>query len=172
MEDWVILAVLIRPRGIRGEIVADSLAEAGSVDRYQNLNEITVLDPVGKLKGVYGLEDVWPHQGRLVFKLRGVDSMNDAEDFRGCQVVVPKSQRAPLEEGAFYYSDLAGCMMVDDATGDPIGTVLGWVDTGGPGILEVEGGLLVPFAKSICKAILPDQKLIRVTLPEGLRELN
>lgn len=169
MEDWVILAVLIRPRGIRGEIVADTLA--GGADRYKSLDEVTVLDPAGKVKAVYGLEDVWPHQGRLVFKLAGVDSMNDAEAFRGCQVVVPRSERAPLEEGAFYYSDLAGCLMVDDATGEPIGKVLGWVDTGGPGVLEVEGGLLVPFARSICVSIKPEEKLIRVTLPEGLREL-
>ena len=169
MEDWVILAVLIRPRGLRGEIVADTLA--GGAERYESLDKVTLLDPDGKVKAAYELEDVWPHQGRLVFKFKGVDSMTDAEAFRGCQVVVGRAERVALEQGAFFYSDLVDCLMVDDQTSEPIGKVVRWVDTGGAGVLEVEGGMLVPFANSICVAIKPDEKLIRVRLPEGLREL-
>ena len=40
------------------------------------------------------------------------------------------------------------------------------------GLLVVEGGLLIPFARSICVEIDPAAKRIAVELPEGLKELN
>ncbi len=131
-----------------------------------------VLDPGGKPKGKYKLEEVWQHQSRLVFKFVGVDSMNDAEAFRGCQVAVSSAERAPLEEGAFYYSDLVGCLMVDAESAEPIGKVIGFLENSGSGLLEVEGNLLVPYVKSILVEISPEKKLIRASLPEGLRDLN
>jgi ribosomal 30S subunit maturation factor RimM len=44
-------------------------------------------------------------------------------------------------------------------------------DAGGSGVLEVEGGLLIPFARAICVAIEPEARRIVVDLPEGLKEL-
>lgn len=131
-----------------------------------------LLDSTGKPKGKHKLEEVWQHQARLVFKFDGVDSMNDAEAFRGWQVAVSAAERAPLEEGAFYYSDLIGCQMVDAESGQPIGKVIGFLENSGTGLLEVEGNLLVPYVKNILVEISPEKKLIRATLPEGLRELN
>jgi ribosomal 30S subunit maturation factor RimM len=45
-------------------------------------------------------------------------------------------------------------------------------ETGGSGLLEVEGGLLIPFVRAICVAIEPEARRIIVQLPEGLKELN
>ena len=163
--------MLVRPRGIRGEIIADSLSDSGAA-RYESLKKITLLTPDGKPKGDYELEEVWDHQGRLVFKIAGVDSMTDAEPFRGLQVAVPKAERAPLEEGAFYYSDLVDCMVVDADSGEEFGKVLGFLETGAHGLLEVEGDLLIPYTKIFLIEIAPEKKLIRARLPEGLRELN
>jgi ribosomal 30S subunit maturation factor RimM len=36
----------------------------------------------------------------------------------------------------------------------------------------VDGGLLIPFARSICKQIDPAARRIAVELPEGLKDLN
>jgi hypothetical protein len=47
-----------------------------------------------------------------------------------------------------------------------------WDEAGGPGLLVMEGGLLIPFARSICVDIDPAAKRIAVRLPEGLKDLN
>ena len=163
--------MLVRPRGVHGEIIADSLSDSGAA-RYDSLKKVTLLTPGGTPKGEYDLEEVWDHQGRLVFKIAGVDSMNDAEPFRGLQVAVQKEERAPLEEGAFYYSDLVDCMVVDADSGEEFGKVRGFLETGAQGLLEVEGDLLIPYTKNFLIEIAPEKKLIRARLPEGLRELN
>jgi len=36
----------------------------------------------------------------------------------------------------------------------------------------IEGGLLIPFVRSICVEIDPAAKRIAVELPEGLKDLN
>jgi 16S rRNA processing protein RimM len=108
----------------------------------------------------------------LIFKFRGVDSISDAEPLAGAEVRVPLSERAPLEPGEFFQSDLVGCEVVDRRTGESLGRVSGWEESGGPGLLVVEGGLLIPFARAICVEIHTEARRIAVELPEGLKELN
>ena len=118
------------------------------------------------------VESTWFHLQVLIFKFRGVDTIADAEPLAGAEVRVPLSQREPLEPGEFFQSDLVGCQVVERPTGERLGRVSGWEDAGGAGLLVVEGGLLIPFARSICVAIDPAARTIEVELPEGLKELN
>ena len=59
------------------------------------------------------IEELWPHKGDLVLKLAGIDSISDAETVVGCELQVPKSERARLESGWNYVSDLIGCVVFD-----------------------------------------------------------
>lgn len=122
------------------------------------------------------VENVWDHEGKLVFKFEGIDSISDAESLAGCDVCVPREERAPLEEGAFYVSDLIGCEVLDFRSGKHLGAVTGWHEFGPAPLLEVrtpeDKELLIPFARSMCREIAPEQRRIVVELPEGLLDLN
>jgi 16S rRNA processing protein RimM len=168
---WVAVALLGKPRGNRGEVTA--LALSGKAERYQALGEVYVFGPgeSGSSRR-YEVESTWFHNGTLIFKFRGVDTISDAEPLAGAEVRVPMSERASLEPGEYFQSDLVGCEVVDRRTGESLGRVSGWEDSGGPGLLVVEGGLLIPFAREICVEIHPEAKRIAVELPEGLKDLN
>lgn len=119
------------------------------------------------------VERVWYHKGQPIFKLRGIDSIGAAETLAGKDVCVPASERYSLPEGEYYFSDLVGCRMVDASTGGLIGEVTGWQETGGPALLEVDGGrVLVPLAKALLPEIDVEARVIRARLPEGLLGLN
>jgi len=167
--DWVSIAVLGRTRGIRGELTATSLSS--HPERFQQLNGVRLLGdalPPTPLE----VERVWTHDGTLIFKFRGIDSINDAEKFRGAEVQVPASERVELEPGEFYFSDLTGCELRDRVSNRLIGRVTGTVEYGGPALLEIDGGrILVPFVKAICTDIRPADGVILADLPEGLEEL-
>jgi 16S rRNA processing protein RimM len=90
----------------------------------------------------------------------------------GAEVRVPIGQRMPLEPGEFFQDDLLGCQVIDRRTGQTLGKVSRWEDGGGSGLLVVDGGLLIPFARSICVEIEPAAKRIAVELPAGLKDLN
>ena len=169
--EWVAVALLGKARGNRGEVTA--LALGGKPERYQALREVYLFGPgESGASRRYQVESTWFHNGTLIFKFRGVDTISDAEPLAGAEVRVPMSERVPLEPGEFFQSDLVGCEVVDRRTGESLGRVSGWEDAGGAGLLVVEGSLLIPFARAICVEIHPEAKRIAVELPEGLKDLN
>lgn len=166
--EWVAIALLGKTRGNRGEITA--LALSSKPERYETLREVYLL---GKddLSVKYEVEETWFHDGTLIFKFRGVDSISDAALLSGAEVRVPLSERVALDPGEYFESDILGCEVVDRRTGESLGRVDAWDDGGGGGILVV-GELMIPFAREICVEIDPAAKRIAVELPPGLQDVN
>ena len=163
---WIAIAVLGKTRGNRGEITAIPLS--GKPERFESLAEVFLFGSGTRFE----IESTWFHQGTLIFKFRGVDTISAAELLTGAEVRVPLDQRTRLDSGEFFQDDLVGCQVVDRRTGQPLGTVSGWQDGGGAGLLVVDDDLLIPFARSICVEIDPAVRRITVELPEGLKDLN
>lgn len=59
------------------------------------------------------VEELWPHKSYLILKFAGIDSITDAESLLRCELQVPADQRAQLEPGWTYVSDLIGCTVFD-----------------------------------------------------------
>ncbi len=161
------LAVLTRAWGRRGEVAAISLT--GGPERFEALERVSLFDPDGGGPRPAEIESVWPQRGQLIFKFRGVDTISGAESLAGCEVRVPMEQRAELSGDEFYHSDLVGCEVFE--RGEKLGVVRAVQEYGGPALLELDTGLLVPFARAICVEIDVQARRISVELPEGLKEL-
>jgi len=58
------------------------------------------------------VEDLWPHKGMLVLKF-AASRRFDAELLVGAELQLPRSERAVLEPGWTYLSDLIGCKVFD-----------------------------------------------------------
>jgi 16S rRNA processing protein RimM len=172
-DGWTTIAALVKPRGNKGELTAVSLSS--KPERFLNLTQVHLFgDGAEYTAGAeYSVERIWNHDGALIFKFAGIDSINDAEKLRGLEVRVPFEERAPLEDGEYYQSDLVGCEVRDLTTNRLIGTVTGWEEYGGPALLDVDNGrILIPFVKAICPEIDPANRVIRVQLPDGLEDLG
>jgi len=182
--EWVAVAVLGKARGNRGEITAWALSS--KPERYQSLHEVFLFasaERAGNTPVVssaaqpspdgqrFVVDLTWFHQGTLIFKFAGIDSISDAERLAGMEVRIPANQRIDLEPGEYFTSDLIGCDVIERGNGKSLGKVTGWLDSGGPGLLEV-GEVLIPFARAICVEIDPSSRRIVVELPEGLKDLN
>jgi len=65
--------------------------------------------------------------GRIVVKLAGCDSINDAERLAHMQLMVPATERPALDEDTFYVSDLIGSTLYNQEAADretPVGEVV------------------------------------------------
>lgn len=178
------MAILGKPRGIRGEMFV--LPQTNHWDRFRVGRAFRVWFPDQDRRAPVDvvLEDAWSHNGKLILKLTGVDSIDDAEELRGGDLCIPESDREPLPEGEFYYDDLKGLAVIDLASGAPLGVVVGFTEGIGPGVIEVESRgeqciappgpefWQIPFAREICVDVDLEQRQLRVRLPEGLRDLN
>ena len=168
----VTVAVLGRPRGNRGELTASSLSSRP--ERFASLKSVCLSGGAAAFANQpFDVERIWDHGGTPIFKFAGVDTISGAEQLRGAEVRVPRSQRVELESGEYFHSDLVGCEVRDRVSDRVVGQVTGWEEFGGPALLEIDGGrLLIPFVKAICTDIRPEERLIRVDLPEGLEAVN
>ena len=170
--EYVTIARVLRPRGNRGEVAAEDLSDGS--ERFGEGVSLFLTDPSGKRKGAV-IERSWKHQGRLILKFAGVDSISDAELLRGSEVQIPRGELGPPRAGEFYFDELIGTKVVEADSGREIGEVEDILDGGGPLLLQVRSGdreVLIPFAKPICVEVAPENGVIRVRLPAGLEELN
>lgn len=112
--------------------------------------------------------------GRCVVKLRGIDTISEAEKYIGSEIKIPADTLPPAKEGWFYTFQLKGCRVYTE-DGEYIGTITDVLGSGGAEILKVDREneeALIPFAQSYMKKIDLDRRRIEVDLPEGLRDLN
>jgi 16S rRNA processing protein RimM len=174
VEEWIAVARILRARGNRGELAAESYGS--QPERFVELGTVFLfLEKSPVPQQPYEVEDAWDHNGHLVLKFRGVDSISEAELLRGAEVRIPKELRPALPEGEYYHSDLYGCKVIEKASGEELGTVSDVEEPGGPSLLVVdgsEGELLIPLVKAICIEVDIAGKRIIAELPEGLKELN
>jgi 16S rRNA processing protein RimM len=124
------------------------------------------------------IEDLWPHKSLLVLKFNGIETISDAELLVGSELQLPSSERAELEPGWTYLSDLIGCSVFDG--GREIGEIEDvQFGAGEAPLLVVRGrersGKLpyeIPFAEAFLEKLDLERKQVRMKLPEGLLEVN
>ena len=120
------------------------------------------------------IDKLWPHKHYLVLKFLGVDSIDDAAELVGQELQVPASQRAPVEPGATYISDLIGCVVWDRER--RIGAIEDVRFGAGEAPLLVVGSgkseLEIPFAQEFLNRLDLGEKRIDMRLPAGLLEVN
>ncbi|MBS1811534.1 MAG: 16S rRNA processing protein RimM [Acidobacteria bacterium] len=170
IEDFISIARIARPQGIRGEVIADILTDFP--DRFAELDEITITRG-GAVLGVFKLENHWFHKGRVVLKFVGYDDADKAETLRDASLVIRPDELVELDEDEYFVFDLEGCEVV---TGDGhfVGTVARVEDYGAAPLLAVKGQdkeILIPLTHDICPEVDTANKKIVVIPPDGLLDL-
>jgi 16S rRNA processing protein RimM len=171
VDEFVTLGRVFKTQGRRGEVAVELHSDVPG--RFRQGLALSALARDGCRREVL-VVDLWPHKGALVLKFAGIDSMSDAETLIGCELQVPRSERAQLESGWTYISDLVGCVVFDGVR--EVGIVkdvqLGAVEAPllvvGAGKEERE----IPYAEVFLKRVDLAGKQIYMQLPEGLLEVN
>lgn len=111
------------------------------------------------------------HKNMLIMKIKGVDTIDDAEKLRN-KVLYMDRDDVELEEGAYFIQDLIGLDVLDDETGEKIGILADVSETGANDVYHIktdEGKLyLIPVIPDVVKDISPENGTIRVFKMKGL----
>lgn len=168
--EFITLALVIKTQGRRGEVAAEVHSDVP--DRFREGMRLWALTKTGERREVM-VEDLWPHKSFLVLKFEGVETISDAELLVGAELQVPRSERATLEPGWTYLSDLIGCRVFDgEREIGPIEDVQ--FGAGEAPLLVVKGAAKyeIPFAEAYLEKVDLERKQVRMRLPEGLLEVN
>ena len=170
-SEFITLARVAKTQGRHGEIAVELHSDVP--DRLHQGLRLLALAEDGSRRELK-IEGAWPHKEFIVLKFAGVDSISDAEPLVGCELQVPRSERAQLEQGAAYVSDLVGCTLADHAK--EVGVVSDVRFGAGEAPLLVvgsgKGELEIPFAQEFLVRVDLDAKRIEMSLPEGLLDVN
>ena len=171
VEPLVTIARAVKPRGLKGEIVADLLTDFP--DRFDDIGQLFAVSPEGERKAIQ-LEGYWLQANRVVLKVAGYDTVAAADSLRGFEFAVPESERVELAEDEFYEYSIIGAEVLT-IEGGRLGRVTSVMRTGGTDLLVVkaEDGRehLIPFVDEICGEVDVIAGRITVNPPAGLLEL-
>lgn len=168
--EFVTLARVVKTQGRKGEVAAE--LHTDFPEKFAERKRLFALQKDGARREVK-LEDHWPHKGGMVLKFEGVESISDAEALVGSELQIPKAERAELEAGAAYISDLVGVKVFD--RGREVGTIRDvQFGAGEAPTLVIQGTqeVLVPYAEAFIRRLDVSGKRLEMELPEGLLELD
>lgn len=105
-----------------------------------------------------------------------IDDIEQAEKLKGKVLVVCQENQQELPAGSYYYHDIIGCQVIDNANKEVIGKI---TDIEAPGandiwlVKEKNGNeFWLPYIKDVVKEIDIENQKIYVELMEGLRDEN
>ena len=170
-SEFITLARVLKTQGRHGEVAVEVHSDVPN--RFRERMHLWSLAEDGSRRELE-IEDLWPHKGQLILKFVGIDSISKAEELAGCELQVPGEQRAQLEPGWNYLSDLIGCTVFDgDRELGNIGEVR--FGAGEAPLLVVRAGSKeyeIPYTEAYLQQVALSRKQIRMSLPEGLLEVN
>jgi 16S rRNA processing protein RimM len=170
--EFITLARVVKTQGRHGEVAAEMHSDVP--DRFTEGMKLSALGKSGDERRELEIESLWPHKGLLVLKFCGVESISDAQALIGSELQVPCSDRAKLEQGWNYVSDLVGCLVFDH--GAEIGRIEAvHFGTGEAPLLVIaaRGRMFdVPFAEAYLEAVDVAHRQVRMNLPEDMLEIN
>lgn len=160
MNDYLMIATVLKPQGVRGECKIQSWA--ADIELFRHWNTLY-------RKTDAGFEPVSVRVSRIrdsfVYAfLNDCSSADEAEKYRGTELYVDRMHASPTAEDAVLIADLIGCRAVDE-NNEVIGTLsdvlqYGTVDTWV--FRTAKGTLMAPALKSVFPEVDTKSKTITV----------
>lgn len=127
----------------------------------------------GGVRFPHFLTDARPHKRQLLIKLRGIDSIEEAQKWITSVLTVAAESLQPLKPGEYYHYQVVG-LEVYDTEGAFIGTVARiWSKAGGD-LYVVKGNdkeYLIPAIKEVIEKVDFSAGKMIIQPPEGLLDL-
>ena len=167
-DDMITIGVVVKPQGRKGEVLVEPLSDRPH--RFASLQRVYVPVAGGAGARAVSVTDRWPHKGRVVLKFAGVDSIDEAERYRGVELRIGEDEVEALPAGSYYHYQLKG-LKVEDPDGRPLGTAADVLVTGGEAPVlvvrgEQGGEVLIPMAEAFIRRVDLEQGRIVAVNPE------
>lgn len=163
MNDMIEVGQIVNTRGLKGEVKVVPYTDYPEF--FEEISGVETDD--GKYREI---EDVKYIKGSVILKLKGTDSVEEAEKMRRRMLYVSREEIGELPQGVYLIADIIGLEVHDDKKS--YGHVIDVIQTGSNDVYVVEKDgekpLLIPALKSVILETNIDDKFILVKLPEGL----
>ena len=167
-DDLVVIGLILKPHGIKGEVKVKPITDFP--ERFLKLKRAFLVSGSGAQKEI-AIERAKVLRDIVLLKIRDIDSISEAEKYRGSEIVVMPEDRIELPPDYYFESDLIG-MQVVLSHGQEIGTIVDVQSYPAQDMLIVKTvsgrEILLPFVKEIVPELLPEERKVVVNNISGL----
>lgn len=164
--EFIIIGTILSPWGIHGHLNVE--VETDFPQRFSRSSQVYI----GRSPVV--IDDVGWHKGRAIVKVTGINDEAAAEELRGKQIEVHRSQLYNLAEGEYYHFQLVG-MTVETTGGDSLGEITEILTIASADVYVIRGksgDILVPATDEYVKSVNLEQRIMVIEPVKGLLDLN
>ena len=158
---------IVNTFGIKGMVKVVPFTD--DINRFDELEKVYIVNK--KVRKEYEIEQVKYHKNMILIKFKGIEKVEEAENFRNCYLEIDRKDAKPLEKDTYYIVDLIGLKVYTDE-GDYLGKLDDIYNTGSNDIYVVKDELgkqfLLPAIEDVIKKIDLENKKIIVHLLKGL----
>ena len=167
MEEYFEIGQIVNTSGLKGEIKIKPFTD--DITKFNDFKTIYV--SVKKELKEFKIEKVRFSKNMVFLKLEGIDTIEEAENYRNLYIKRKRDKDEELEKDTYYIVDLIGCRVYTDDQKE-LGEVIDVFSTGSNDVYVVKDDLgkqvLLPAIKEVIKNVDIEKKLITVHLMEGL----
>lgn len=167
MKDNLEIGQIVNTFGIKGFVKVNPFVD--DVSRFDDLKKVFVKN--NKNVKELEVEEVKYHKNMILIKFKGLNKVEDVEQFRNSYLEVDRENAIKLKEGEYFIADLLGLDVITDEN-RPLGKLEDIFNTGSNDIyvVKTEDGkqLLLPAISEVIKEINLEENRIVVHLLEGL----
>ena len=167
MEQIFQVGVISSTHGVRGEVKVFPTTD--DMKRFKKLKEV-ILD-TGREKKTLEIESVKFFKQLVILKFRGIDNINDIENYKVKSLFVDREHAVRLRKDEYFIADMIGMRVTTDK-GEDFGTLKEVIETGANDVYIIDtkehGEVLVPAIKQCILDVDIEQGMMRIHLLEGL----
>ena len=167
MEGLLEIGQIVNSYGIKGFFKIVPFTD--DITRFDKLKTVYI-EKNKKLLSME-IEEVKYHKNLVLLKLKGIDDINDTEQYKNCYLKIDRKDAVELQENSYFIVDLIGMEVVTDE-GVLLGNLIDVFPTGSNDVYVVkdEKGkqTLLPAIKEVIKNVDVENKKMIVHLMEGL----
>lgn len=167
MEEYFEIGQIVNTSGLKGVIKVKPFTD--DITKFNNFKTIYV--SIKKELKEFEIEQVRFSKNMVFLKLKGIDTIEEAENYRNLYLKIKRDKDEKLEKDTYYIVDILGCKVYTDEQKE-LGEVIDVFSTGSNDVYVVKDELgkqiLLPAIKDVIKNVDIENKTITVHLLEGL----
>lgn len=167
MEQLMEIGQIVNTYGIKGFVKVMPFTD--NINRFEDLDSIYLQTKKGL--ETFEIEEVKYSKNMVLLKLKGIDDINVAENYRNCYLKIDRKDAVELPEDTYFIVDLLD-MEVETEEGEILGKIIDVYPTGSNDIYVVKNEegkqILLPAISQVVKTVDIQNKKMIVHLLNGL----
>lgn len=158
----IVIGIVAKPQGLKGEIKINPITD--DINRFKKLKNIYLNNTK------YEVENVSIRGGFVVIKLKNINSIEEVERFRQCNVEIDRDDAVELKENEYFMVDLIGAKLITE-DGTMLGTIKYFDKFGSSFVATVTDSIsnnefMFPFINDVLVKVDAENKIVVV---DGLK---